>query len=224
MQIDVITLGLLLIVTGLAGVVLALILAYQKVFKELQILSKSQRRSQDKSFHQAEAVLDDARQEALSTIQQANQKATHLIKLGGKFAEEQKTELAKKLKETSSQEFDTYKETLQKSQFQLLDVMGEVTDELQRTSETELTHFRQELVKATAETQQLFVTQLQRELAETTDDVSHYKQQLINRATAQMYDVIETIVKNVLHKTLTRTEHEALVIEALEEAKKNHVI
>ncbi len=224
MELNTLTISFIMIVSGLTGIVISLAFAYHKMLSQLQTLTKSQQHFQNKSYHQAEVVLDDAHQQALETIQQANQKASHLISLGGQFAEEQKGVLEKQLKSTSDEELSDYKLTLQKSQKELLSSLGQVSDELQRAAESELTQFRHDLVKSTTETQGLFAKQLQSELAQAEADVKNYKQELLNKANAQMFDVVQQVVQEVLHKSLTKTEHEALVLEALEEAKKHHVL
>ncbi|CAN5286583.1 hypothetical protein BH10PAT2_BH10PAT2_4270 [soil metagenome] len=224
MELNSVTLSFMLILTGLTGVVLALGFAYHNMLKQFQALSKSQRHFQDKSFHQAEEVLDDAHQQALATIQQANQKASHLISLGGAFSEEQKGVLSKQMKITSEEELNDYKVSLQQSQQELRTSLGQVSDELQRAAEAELTQFRHDLVKSTTETQGLFAKQLQSELGEAESDVKQYKKELLDKANAHMFQVVQQVVQEVLHKSLTKTEHEALVIEALEEAKKHHVL
>ena len=224
MELNTTTISFMMILTGLTGVVIALGFAYHRVLKEFEAVTKSQRHVLDKSYHQAEEVLDSAHQQALQTIQQANQKASHLISLGGTFAEEQKDVLSAQMKVTSQEELNDYKLTLQKSQQELLSSLGQVSDELQRAAESELTQFRQDLAKSTTETQGLFAKQLQVELGAVDGEVKKYRQDLLDKTNAHMFDVVQQVVQEVLHKSLTKTEHEALVIEALEEAKKHHVL
>ncbi len=224
MELNTVTLSFLLIISGLTGVILALGLAYHRVVTQMKNENKVPHHVQNKSYKEAEEILDRARQEALSTIQEATHKSNHLISLGGKFADDQKSELLKQMKTTTDDELQSYEELLKKTQAQIIADLGQVTDELQRSSETELTHFRQELVKSTQETQALFMKQMQAELAEAGSSVTQYKQALLEKANQHMFSVVQQVVQEVLHKSLTQTEHEALVIEALEEAKKHHVL
>ncbi len=224
MELNTITVSYMLIISGLTGVILALALAYHRVVTQLKNENKPHKHLEDKSYKQAEEILDRARQEALATLQEATQKSTRLITQGGKFADEQKSEIAKQMKMSSEEELQSYGETLKQTQAQMLQALGQVTDELQRSSESELTHFRQELVKSTQETQALFMKQMQSELAEADSSVAQYKQALLEKANQRMFAVVQQVVQEVLHKALTQTEHEALVLEALEEAKKHHVL
>jgi|GEM_PF-2247642 len=224
MELNTIAFSFLLILCGLIGIIIALALAYHRVVAQFKMEYRVPQHPQQKSYKQAEEVLDKAHKEAVEIIQQATQKSSHLISQSSRFAEAQKNEIDQQMKETGEDELDIYVNSIKKAQEQVLTALGQVTDELQRSSESELTKFRQQLVQSTQETQSLFMKQMQVELTEAGTSVTAYKKTLLEKADRQMFTVVQQVVQEVLHKSLTKNEHEALVIEALEEAKKHHVI
>lgn len=61
-------------------------------------------------------------------------------------------------------------------------------------------------------------------VTKTNSDLEAYKKHAVEDLNAKIFKIVEQTTKKAIGKTLTKSEHEAIILKALEEAKKQNVL
>ena len=88
----------------------------------------------------------------------------------------------------------------------------------------ELGQFRQALESETIQAQKVIGEKMEDQYNRMADEIKHEKQIRLEELDKQVFAVIKKATNDIIGKALTVDEHSDLVIKALEEAKRTHVL
>jgi F0F1-type ATP synthase membrane subunit b/b' len=186
-------------------------LLYLHIQEEKEREKRKQRVDQDVS-----KVIKDAQGRAEAMIAQANQEAQKII--GD----------AQYVKSNASHLFD---ETLLKVENTMIDRFTHNADEFDKQYTEAFTRLKQEYAKKADQTfssvEQLTREEFDKKMNEEFENVKQqleaYKQNQLKRVNEQINKIIVQVVREVLGRSITTTDHEQLILESLEQAKKEGV-
>ncbi len=185
------------------SVVLAVVLAaYDKLLRELKRLKQEKETIELRARHRAMKVVEDARDRALEIMQKANAQM-----------QRDRGHLDTELQKVSSEQLDEYKQVLQN-----------ISKAVENNAMRELDEFKQALQMGTTGAQKIVEQKIEDEYAKARLEVQDYKKSQMEKVDKHVVELLERVVTKAANKALTIDQHADLVIEALREAKTQHVI
>lgn len=94
-------------------------------------------------------------------------------------------------------------------------------DSVEKIADEELEDFRKILRTETVESQEVISKKISEEFERAQKEIENYKTGRIDKIDKEISTVVSVISKDVLGKTITPREHEEIILEALENAKKD---
>lgn len=176
-------------------------------------------------------VITKAQAEANDIIKKAVQKAEETLRESKIFRDDLVEELNKTIREVAENTLNRFKQesSIFDRQYQQLfsSIQEEYTrktkltiDTMQKTATDELEDFKQILRNETISSQNIISTKIQEEFNLVLKDIQTYRTQKIQEINASAKDVTKKITEDLLGKALSLSEHEQLITQALESAKK----
>ena len=198
----------------------ALVISYAKFAHMLNALHKEKSNIEDKMLKKSDGILDEAREKAIKIVANANL-----------FEDSAKTLFDQELKRTTEAQIKTLEKlsydflrAFQKELIGLKDnnikTMGNISKDIESSVVAELKDYREILKKETYGSQKIVETKIEEAYKTAQIEIEDYKAAQFKKVEIQIYDIIQNVSKIVLNKTLSLQEHEQLVIDALEKAKK----
>jgi len=191
-----------LIAIVLLSAVLAVVLAgYDQRVKEINSLKEEQEETERKARQQALRIIEDARNKAISILQQVTIDT-----------QRQKELLDSQVGEITQQQLKEYKQYLQK-----------VSKEIEKGVEAQAKDYQKILEIETVGAEKVVAAKIEEGYIKAEKDVEVYKQKLMDKAREEIVVIIAEASQELLGKTITIDDQTELIMQALEEAKKQHV-
>jgi len=232
MYIDIFILVLLVgSILGLSVAILFIVSVYSHMTKKIEETEKEKILLHTNITQKAENLLSEAHTNNLRIVSEANRKAQAIIEetRENKTASEEilKTKLdrlvalqVQTLDALSSDFLKTYRESLEQIKLQDLEKLKKASSTIEQTVEKELTDFSSALKKETLSVEEEVKERVEQEFAKAKADIEAYKKQELENVKASLYPLLQRTTEIVLGKALSLEDHEALVVNALEEAQK----
>jgi cell division septum initiation protein DivIVA len=191
-------------------------------------------KEQEKVYKNSEKIIDEARKQANLIVEEAAQKAKHLVL----DAEYVRSDLAHDIESSiktvgtsavelfikDSKEIDEqYKEVFSQIKKEYSQHTQEALAALQKLAVSELDSFSKNLKKETLNSQVFIGARINEEFETKQKEIEAYKSQRLKLVDQTINEIIAKVAEEVLGKAIPIDEHEALVLEALEKAKKEEV-
>jgi F0F1-type ATP synthase membrane subunit b/b' len=182
----------------------------------------------------SEKVLDDAHQRAEKIIERALQKSEEILKEMEDFRAEMESELRPIFRQSG----DSFIHTITEQSKQFADacnalipqIKEKYINDVDRSVEgfkielsKELVPIREVVDKNVQEAAALLKTRIDEEWTLAQKEIQDYKTRRMQQINQQLGDQIETLAKEAFGKSLTTAQHQQLVMNALEKAKKEGV-
>lgn len=198
--------------------------SYQKEADEL--------RSQ---VHKREAdLLEAARIKAGEILENANKKASEIIGSSNNLNTQSKKMLGEALDtllkhqtsyfEKASADFlEAYKRELESLKQKNIEIVRNISNNIEEDTIKEVEDFDNILQKETFAAQKIVEGKIEKEYSTAQQNVQDYKNEMLRKAEEEIYRILENVSKLTLGKSIPFAEHEQLIIEALEKAKKDGI-
>lgn len=151
--------------------------------------------------HQTQHLIEKAKEQALEIISAANTTASD----NKRSANDRATKMAKEHLEEFEKNLQTISETLK------------------TVTSKEATQFRQALEMETTKGQKLVTDKLAAEYDQVIKQVVDYKKEKLALADAEVNKIVHEVFEKIAGKLIPVSQQQELVMQALEEAKKDHV-
>lgn len=174
--------------------------------------------------HRAQKILDDATTRAQGIIEKAENSAHQLLADTEFFGKKSQEHLEKQLKLVSEEQLTEYKKFSEHLRQELSAAFAQYQETLSQDASQSLHDFQEKTTAAQAELVKSLQSQHQEQLAKMKDDAVDYRAQVWENINETLPTLIQAICASVVKKSLSPKEHQDLVIAALDEAKKRHVI
>ncbi len=206
---------------------LVLLFAYFLSKKEKRLAQEEKRL--DKIFLKAH---DEADQKAEEIIKKAIDRAEKIIL----DAEIVKTDFLNRVEENlervgeqgvrelkvDSEEFDKkYKDLFEGLKQEYLNHANTTLESVGKIADEELEDFRKVLRSETVESQELISKKISEEFDRVQKEIEDYKKNRVDNIAQEISTLVNKIAKDVLGKSLTAEQHGEIILQALENAKKD---
>ncbi len=180
----------------------------------LAIASYLSWRQRSRHIHQDEQlVLSRARQKAGSIIAQARDQAMDILASAKISAGVDKSKLDEHLDKISADQLREFKEAV-----------FNISKDIEIDALKEVDEFKQALEMETIQSQKIVAEQMQKKYSEAQAELQQYKARKIQELDKQIVKMVGDVVRDITGKTIPLTEHEQLILEALQEAKTKDVL
>jgi molecular chaperone GrpE (heat shock protein) len=116
---------------------------------------------------------------------------------------------------------EEYKDVLAEERARSIKVLSAVTDDLRHEVATEVTALKETLTEKTQETETELQQYLKEKYAQVDADVADYKKRQLEKINERVVAVVGNLCAAVLHREMSTTEYEKLLLEELpDELKK----
>lgn len=197
--------GMSVVTSFLAMIIIAISVAYYR-------LSKSAHREREEFLKRQEAakltenqIIIKARTDAEKILVDAQSQAQTLLSSSEMFSSSYKDEFRAKLLQVIAKEEVGFKELYESIKIQNSKVIQSVSQDIEKDLSVQLESFK----KAVS--------------GEIQKAVEEYKTHAYKRVEDEVNELVATITRRVLRKSISQDEHTDLVLQALEEAKKSNV-
>ncbi len=188
----------------LGGTILFLFYVYRK---ERRIFTK-----EEDILSEYEKILLRAHNHAITILKKANKKAERLVAKGSFVQKEELESIKQKLQQQTITALELYKKEL-----------SLIEENLEKAGEQELHDFTSSLQNNITNAQQKIDKQVEEELTKAKNDVQSYKEKQMQAFDEEVKTLMKKLAVEVLGKSISLADHEALVDKALQQAKENDI-
>lgn len=185
-------------------------------YKETKIID-----SEEETLSAYQRIMRQAHQQARDIIKQASSQAKGML-TDTQFIKSHATkELDRDLAKESAAVVQAYQDALEQVTEEAVATMKNATDSLGQVGSTQVSQFRETLSKEIAVHKDTLDKLVADEFAKAREEVDGYKKEQMEKVDKAVSKVVVTIVEQVLGKMINTQDHEDLVLQALEQAKKD---
>ena len=215
----------------LSVALLAMAVSYYHVLRKMMLREKRY----DDLFKDADEksvdLLKNARKKSTQIIEDATRKAQEIINQGrelnsnsGKILEDALENLIKHQTvyfEKASEEFlEEYKKELNFLRQRTIEIANTASKDIEADTLSEVDDYKQILQKETIDSQKIVEEKIEEDYSKTQKEVSAYKDEMLKKVDEEIYAILESVTKEAIGKSIPLAQHEELIINALEKAKK----
>lgn len=214
---------------ALVLIVFTIAYLYYLYTKEREFQSKEQEVNQNTS-----KIIEEAQSKANEIVQRAVEKAQNTIEQTEylradlvKNLEANLNQLASRtlqLFKANSQNVDQeYKSLFENTKQEYVTKINNTLKSLEQIAGSELDEFSKNLKKETLDSQVFIGARINEEFEKKQKEIEEYKSQRLKAIDENINKIIAKVAQNVLGRAIPLEEHEQLVLDALEKAKKEEV-
>lgn len=222
---------LVLSIFVLSIALLAMALSYYHVLRKMILREKRYDELFTKMDEQGIDLLENARRRSAGIIEEATQKAQEIINQSQSLNNDSRKMLDEALEtlikyqtssfEKASQEFlEEYKKELNSLRNRTVEIASNVSKDIEADTIREVDDYEKIIQKETMDSQKIVEGKIEEDYAKIQKEVSQYKDQMFKKIDEEIYGILESVSKEAIGKSIPLAQHEQLIIDALEKAKK----
>lgn len=202
----------------------AIVIYYTKTVRKLDELHKEKITTQNEMLKKSDLILEEARNEAIKIVANANLFKDSTEKQFDQELKRIQEAQVKTLEKLSYDILNVYQKELVDLKEHNIKTMDIISKDIENSTVAELKDFKEILKKETFESQKIVEAKIEDAYKIAQKEIEDYKIERIKKVEGQIYDIIKIVSTLVLGKSINLDEHEQLVIDALEKAKKEGVV
>lgn len=179
----------------------ATLIAYGRLMRELKELKTEKGSFEESGRQKAAKIMEEARDKALQMLEG--------VKID---AGENQQLVDEELKKIGQMQMDNYNNMIQK-------ISKSIEDEAIK----EVEEFRKKLETDAGSVQKTVVARVEEDYVQAKKQIETYKTERMKQVDRQVLQLMKDVGKDVLGKTMDFETHRELIMQALEEARKEHV-
>ncbi|MEK7502668.1 MAG: hypothetical protein AAB609_04035 [Patescibacteria group bacterium] len=210
----------------------AMAISYSQMLKKFNAYQKEADEMMSQVHTRESDLLEDGRIKAGKIVEDANKKAAQIIGESNNLNTQSKKMLGEALDtllkhqtsyfEKVSQDFlEAYKRELDGLKQKNIEIVKNVSNDIEEDTIKEVEDFDNILQKETFAAQKIVEEKIEKEYSSAQKNVEDYKNEMLGKAEEKIYKILEAVAKLTLGKSIPLAQHEQLIIEALEKAKKD---
>ncbi|MBI4096088.1 MAG: hypothetical protein HY425_00020 [Candidatus Levybacteria bacterium] len=168
----------------------------------------------------AAKIIDDAKNKALDIVTKASMSADAVSENFNEQAAKTASGQIKQLEKTTAEFTKLYAKVLHDLQLKNIEVLQNVSKDIQASALEEIGSFRNSVEKLTVASEALVKRKIDYDYETVKKEVKSYKENELKKIDNGIYTLLEETSRLVLGKALNLSEHEGLIIKSLEKAKK----
>ena len=224
----------IIFITSFAGTIILLFYALGYV---LYITKKDQEFEKKRAevYYNSAQILNSAREKAKAILQDSEARANQILIEADntKISIEQDFNQAlsqvvnsntQEINRDSGQLLTEYKSSLTNLKNKYLEEIEAMIAKMEGSMQTEFSQFQTVLEKDTKQAENTLSSNITAELQKTKIELENYKKSQVAKIDEMVANTVIKIAREVIGKTITPQEHEKLIMQALEQAKKEGVL
>lgn len=211
---------------------LAMAVSYYHVLKKLLHREEKLDELFQEVNEKGKDLLEHTRKKSSHVIEEATKKAKELIADSQSLSIDSKKVLDEALSDLiknqvasfqkASEDFlKEYKNELEMLRSNTVQVARNVSKDIEDDAVREVDNYRQVLQKETIDSQKIVEAKIEEDYAKTQKEVTAYREKMLKEVDEDIYKILETVSKEAIGKSIPLAQHEQLIIDALEKAKKS---
>lgn len=199
-------------------------ISFSKKQKELKIIQQA-------SYSRAIQIIQDARNKSYEILTQANDMARKIVSDTKVFSESSGKELSKEVDSLAQQHVSelnrisqdllaSYKSLVEKEKKDSFDTIETLSQGIKDQILTEIDQFKEDIHKETIETESEVRLKVEKQYEDMEKSLQEYKAERLRKIDNAIYKIVVQVSKDVIGKGMTLEDHENLIINSLEDAKK----
>lgn len=220
MNVELLSLSIISLVftTLLLGFVLGVvIISYRRILDNIHTLRQKELEMKERSNNQADQIIEQARAKAMEIVTGANN-----------FASQQQKDINAQLAKFAATQQEHYEQALTAIKSHTLDAVEKIAMDIKANTLSDFKQLLANLEQQIESSKTDFRTNLsnlyQKDYEEAKKQLEDYKKQSMEKIDANSKEIIKDYSIKVFGRMLSYEEHEDLIMESLEEAKKAHVL
>jgi len=212
--------GLTLISISLSFLVIALVILFVRSIASYHKLKEEKDKLQANAVQLSQQILEEAQSKSEKIIVEARTKAAEILKTATIFTKDERENLNAGFAKATLGYIEEYRNILEGTKAQTLQILNNVSKDVKDQAGAGVSEMRQ-AITAEIEKAQVSLTQTFRLSFEKIDkELALYKDAKIKRINESVFEILKKATQNILGKSLNMSEHEDLILNSLEEAKK----
>lgn len=208
----------------LAIMIVVLMVGTYKLFSKYELMSQHLVQMEAEKQENVMAIEAKAEEEAQEILKDARIKSQRLVEDAQMFSTTGSKKLQDALDFMLQDQTRAFTDEMKNARAETEKRLLSVADEVNQMAATELKVFANTLQEQTKKTQAEAAANIQQVFASMGEEVEKYKKARLAMVDQVVRDMVLKVAREVMGETLTMSDHETLVIKALEEAKKKNVI
>lgn len=214
----------LFILIILEGIVIYLIWSYYKLLRSYDKVMSKQREMEQNIAQRTKEILEAAEQQASSIVATANTKASQLITQSQGFDQQTQGVIQGALQTFLVEQTRVYKQTFETMRADVLKYAQELNVAYRQRAEMEIRQVNEAFSKEMQQTSKMAQMSLAEAYRKVEAEVESYKKHRVVTVDHQLKELMKRVAVEVLHNSIEITNQEQLIAEALDEARKDHII
>jgi len=191
-----------------------LIASYVKVLKKYNYLLRQQESLKMHDHRKAIEILEKARQKAATLLENQVHNELKTVSLNE----------IRDFEKAANDLLAFYKQELEDIKTSTIKIASNITKDIESNTISELKDFKEILQKETYASQKIVEEKVEEEYSEMKKELEAYRQERLKKIEDEIYNIIQDVSMLVLGRSLSVRDHEELILEALEKAKKKKVL
>ncbi len=215
--------GLVLLPLGLGGVLMVILLHYQKLVGKFLKLQREDKHLREETQKEAEKLLEKAQKEALETVEEAHRRARKVVRESEIAVTKMEELLRRELEKVLTVQTKNYYQMLEKIEREVAQGFEKAGEKTQVGILEEIEDFRKVMEQQTIKSQEAASEKIDGEFAQVREEIKAYRAKMLGKVDQSIFEILQEVSQEVLGKALSVKEHEELVIKALYEAKRRKI-
>lgn len=168
----------------------------------------------------AKDIIDQASQQAGIILSQAQTAKLNLDTKAGEAFKQITDEQIQLLQTTTKEYFTDYQSSLDEVKKHYAQQLGETLSDIRDATQKEIVQLKTILDTQVNQSQQSVSGKMQEEFSKTQVELNEYKRHQMQKIEAQINDLLIRVSEEILGKVIPLRDHQQLILESLESAKK----
>jgi hypothetical protein len=158
--------------------------------------------------------------DAQEIIRKANYRALQILENSNIFSKGLRKEMKESVDKLSSTLLDTYKQTIEEEKNRNIKTIEDVSYQVRQELVKEINDFKEILHKETVDSQEMVEGELKTEYDKVKQELDLYKKAELKKIDAKIYEIVVKTTKECVGKTLDVQSHQEIILQCLEDCKK----
>lgn len=186
----------------------------------------------EKAYKKALQLIEDSQVQALSTIKESNKKAQEIIKSTQTLSDSTKEELQQKIETETAKQIEeieknahemymVYHTALEKETDRNLGMLHKMLKDMETEAVHELDDFKKAVKDETVNSEKIVQDKINKDYEEVRSELDLYRDDKYKEIDKDINTILYKVSTEVLGKALDLETHQQLVLDSLEQAKKD---
>lgn len=208
---------LIFILAAIVLVGIALAVSYATLFAKYKGIKEEMLRRQEKEAENFQKSFEEAKRQSLLILQEAQTSAKEIVSKGQIITNNTNTDLLKLVNDNLRMQKSSYDQALSIISENVKKSFDEMPDDVKKQVEQEVQKLIQVVQQDLIQLKDSIQTSLKEPFTIAQIEAEQYKKDRMKVYDEKLFELLSHISKEVLRKELTLSEHEKLVIKALED-------